>query len=445
MYSEDNIRHLYRSFWICREIEVYVLDSRNGYLGKEQARWLKDSLRKSTAQYKLIFTGRSFGLQFINQLEETLSLEREDEQEEGGVEGEQPQPEGTESFAAVVTAEDEGEENEEVAAPVEEGNSDPKEKPRKSTVSSSRQKALEATKEEFDEDGLGKTSLQHVIIHNYRKEFPEGYPLTDAAAENDNGADGEGGGGDDNSSYNSPLSRSHLDSSRDLHDEDRGAGAGEGDEEDLLTEMESETVSHCIQATNVHLLGGIVIFSSTQANDSYLATYSFSETEPIVPSSLQPSVQLAAYCLEVGIGLGSCGHKDVKCITSPHKNSSAERIVKQGHHLLFRSLCPPPADRDPLSVTSDEGEVTPPAFSSSPSVPVLTLPNGDEDVGEEEQQAAAEQREENEKRIMSVTVEEYAESPITSSLLLHSDGSLSIKMKCVGTGRTLYQVHVVSE
>lgn len=408
MYSEENIRHLYRSFSICREIEVYVLDSRNGYLGKEQARWLKDSLRKSNALYKLIFTGRSFGLQLMNQLGESISFEREEDQDRTA---EEEQPAETESSA---TTGNEGEGNEEI----EEDNADSKEKTRKATVSSSRQKALEATKEEFDEDGLGKTSLQHVIIHNYRKEFPEGYPV--AAADNDLVTDGEGGG-DDNSSYNTPVSKSHLGSSRDLHDEDREKRTGgEENDQDLLTEMESETISHCIQAMNVHLLGGIVIFSSTQANDSYLATYCFSESEPVVPSPLQPSVQLATYCLEVGIGLG-CGHNNVKCIASPLKNPSAEKLVKQGHHLLFRSLCPP-------DVISDEGDAHP---LSSPSIPVLNLSNGDE-----------EDREQEEKKV--VCVEEYVENPITSSLLLHSDGSLSIKLKCVGTGRTLYQVNVVS-
>jgi hypothetical protein len=225
-----------------------------------------------------------------------------------------------------------------------------------------------------------------------------------------------------------------------------------------LTEMgmEYDTVSHCLQTMSVHLLGGIVIFSSTQASDSYLATYSFSESEPLVSSSLQSSVQLAAYCLEVGIGLGSCeamaaggaggagegatGGREVKCVPFPQKNSSAEKLVKQGHHLLFRSLCSPLQRQGQGQEEEEEEGAVPIPSSSSPSIPplALALPNGTgaEDKGQQEKE------QEQERGIVSV--EEYVESPISSSLLLHSDGSLSIKLKCVDTGRTLYQVNVVS-
>lgn len=411
MYTEENIRHLYRSFWISKEIEVYVLDSRHGYLGKEQARWLKDSLRKSTAQYKLIFSGKSFGLQFMNQIDEYINFEREDGN--GDVQGEESQTEGTE-------AEEEGEDVEETPTP-EDGTNEQKEKSssQKSKVSSSRQKALEATKEEFDEDGLGKTSLQHVIIYNCRKEYPDGYPLTEAELEHISEA-----GGDDNSSFNSPLSRSILESSRDVNDDERKRD----DEGEKLTDHEdqSETISQCINSTNIHLLGGIIIFSSTHASDSYIATYSFNEVEPQIPSTLPSQTQLAAYCLEVGIGLGVPENNDTKCISTSLKNSSAERIVRQGHHLLFRSL-------GPISSPPVENGIDSP---SSP-VPILSL---DELKAENSNQSNAIHGEEG-----IPTIYEHVDSPIASSLLLHSDGSLGIKLKTISNGRTVYQVNVIGK
>jgi hypothetical protein len=402
------------------------LDSRNGYLGKEQARWLKESLRKSAAQYKLIFTGKSFGLQFLNQRTQDTPL-AEKEQRNNGEEDESDQQDVPPSG----DADEEGDENEEATPPTED--SEQKEKTatsssRKTTVSSSRQKALEATKEEFDEDGLGKTTLQHVIIHNYRKQYPEGYPLPE----------GEGHGEaekleserlDDNSSYTNPhRPQILLDSSRDAADDERGLlGGGRGEEEgDVLTdhEAQSETLSQCFNATSLLLVGGIIIFSSTQATDSYLATYSFSETEPPMPSSLQVSTQLAAYCLEVGIGLGPGGDEQMRCVASSHKNPSAEKIIQQGHHLLFRSLSP----------DSTEGQLGD-NQQRALSVPSLSL-----DAAIEDQQRKEPNDEGEEKAF--VMVQEVVEGPISSSLLLHEDGSLSIKLKCVGSGRTVYQVNV---
>jgi hypothetical protein len=429
-YCEENIRHLYRSFWISKEIEVYVLDSRNGYLGKEQARWLKESLRKTTAQYKLIFTGKSFGIQFIDQLNSASSSSSLLDQlnNEGEAEEEETPPSGE-------AEEEGGEENEGEPTPAPE---DPEKtttsSSRKTTVSSSRQRALEATKEEFDEDGLGKTSLQHVIIQSYRKQYPDGYPLPNGEGEESEKLESERLP-DDNSSYTNPLPQILLDSSRDAGDDERGGifveKSGDEEEGDRLTDHEeqSETLSQCFNATNLSLLGGIILFSSTQASDSYVATYSFSETEPPIPSSLQISTQLAAYCLEVGIGLGPGVDQGMRCVPSAHKNPAAEKIIRQGHHLLFRSLSPQRAEEGQLGQVKEE--------PTSPSlVPVLPL-NGPPAQGEQQREGGDDNA--------FMMVQEVVENPISASLLLHEDGSLSIKLKCVGTGRTVYQVTVSGE
>lgn len=431
MYTEENIRHLYRCFWISKEIEVYVLDSRNGYLGKEQARWLKDNLRKSTAQYKLIFSGKSFGIQFIDQIDELIHFERE----EGDIQGEEFPTEGNEVEEEVENENEDNPSSTSTPPPPPASSSQPSQpednsdSTKKSTVSSSRQKALEATKEEYDEDGIGKTTLQHVLIHNYRKDYPDGYPLTEHEIEHLS----EEVGGDDNSSFNtSPISKTLLESSRDVHEDERKHMDEEGEK---LTEHEdqSETISQCLNFINIHLLSGIIIFSSTHASDSYLATYSFHEIEPQIPSHITSSqVQLAAYCLEVGIGLGIPSNENMKCMTTALKNPSAERIVQQGHHLLFRSKgSVPMMNEEKEGGDGDDGN----GSMNSPSSPVPILPL--DDLHNKEREAILDPT--------IPTVYEHVDSPIASSLLLHSDGSLSIKLKTISNGRTIYQVNVIGK
>jgi len=55
--KESATRHLYRSFMMGVSMEVFVLDLRNGYLGKEQSKWLKDSLLASRALWKVVLCG----------------------------------------------------------------------------------------------------------------------------------------------------------------------------------------------------------------------------------------------------------------------------------------------------------------------------------------------------------------------------------------------------
>jgi phosphodiesterase/alkaline phosphatase D-like protein len=62
---------LYRSLMIGAEIQVIVLDLRKSlslsslcydYLGKEQAEWLQFTLEQSQATWKIIASGKTFGL-----------------------------------------------------------------------------------------------------------------------------------------------------------------------------------------------------------------------------------------------------------------------------------------------------------------------------------------------------------------------------------------------
>lgn len=56
-HSESATRNIYRSFFVGASIEVFVLDLRNGFVGKEQAKWLKESLASSRAMWKLVMCG----------------------------------------------------------------------------------------------------------------------------------------------------------------------------------------------------------------------------------------------------------------------------------------------------------------------------------------------------------------------------------------------------
>jgi hypothetical protein len=54
--------NLYRSFFYGPDIEVFVLDTRRGYLGKHQGKWLKRGLKKSQATWKILLAGTPFGV-----------------------------------------------------------------------------------------------------------------------------------------------------------------------------------------------------------------------------------------------------------------------------------------------------------------------------------------------------------------------------------------------
>ena len=55
-------RQLYSTQMLGPKVQLLVLDYRRGYLGKEQVSWLADTLKNSTATWKLVLTGAPFGV-----------------------------------------------------------------------------------------------------------------------------------------------------------------------------------------------------------------------------------------------------------------------------------------------------------------------------------------------------------------------------------------------
>lgn len=46
---------------IGQHVELLLLDTRRGYLGRCQVKWLKSRLTSSTATWKIVLSGSSFG------------------------------------------------------------------------------------------------------------------------------------------------------------------------------------------------------------------------------------------------------------------------------------------------------------------------------------------------------------------------------------------------
>lgn len=62
MLSEDEeTRKLYKSVAMGPHVELLILDTRRGYLGRSQSKWLKHRLSTSSASWKVILSGTSFG------------------------------------------------------------------------------------------------------------------------------------------------------------------------------------------------------------------------------------------------------------------------------------------------------------------------------------------------------------------------------------------------
>ena len=62
--SESATRSFFRSFKVGPAVEVFVLDFRGGYLSKEQAKWLKESLNTSHALWKVVLSGLPVAVSF---------------------------------------------------------------------------------------------------------------------------------------------------------------------------------------------------------------------------------------------------------------------------------------------------------------------------------------------------------------------------------------------
>lgn len=256
--SEDNVRHFHRSVRLSSEVEAFFLDSRRGYLGREQARWLKEGIRKSSAPMKLLFTGRSFGFPAELRLEEPVELKEEDSE--------------------LVDSE--------LAS---------------KKMSSSRRKALEATKEEFDSDGFSKTSLAHILVSTFHKMYP-------ADQKEDDRPDG-GHDDDDDRDDNS-----HHDENNDDENDDDGSH-----EERKVRNAEPP------KPCKLELSGGIVIVSSSATDESFVAKYAFGRQG----QGKSPG----AFCLEVGLGQAMASTSSL--FGEEIQDSAA--LISSAREILFRS------------------------------------------------------------------------------------------------------------
>ena len=64
--EEPAIRQLYSTTMVGPYVQLFVLDYRRGYLGKDQVTWLTEALTNSTARFKIILSGTPFGMSAID-------------------------------------------------------------------------------------------------------------------------------------------------------------------------------------------------------------------------------------------------------------------------------------------------------------------------------------------------------------------------------------------
>ena len=63
-YSENSsVRHVYKTMMIGSHIQLIMLDLRSGRMGKEQAKWLKETLESSSALWKIVLSGLPVGVE----------------------------------------------------------------------------------------------------------------------------------------------------------------------------------------------------------------------------------------------------------------------------------------------------------------------------------------------------------------------------------------------
>ena len=62
MVEDPTMRQLYSTSMLGPYVQIFVLDYRRGYLGKDQVLWLTEALTNSTARFKIIMAGTPFGV-----------------------------------------------------------------------------------------------------------------------------------------------------------------------------------------------------------------------------------------------------------------------------------------------------------------------------------------------------------------------------------------------
>jgi hypothetical protein len=70
--EEGATRSLNRVVSVGPDINLFILDSRNGYLGKSQAKWLRDELEASHALWKIVLSGTPLGYKVLETVSKPL-------------------------------------------------------------------------------------------------------------------------------------------------------------------------------------------------------------------------------------------------------------------------------------------------------------------------------------------------------------------------------------
>jgi len=94
--TESSTRNLCRIQSVGPHVQLFILDSRLGYIGRQQAKWLKENLSNSSAMWKIVISGVSVGLvsesnSFSNQ-SLVASIDTLDEPAPKGVQMQLPEP-----------------------------------------------------------------------------------------------------------------------------------------------------------------------------------------------------------------------------------------------------------------------------------------------------------------------------------------------------------------
>ena len=177
-YTEEDCstRHIYRTMMLGPYVQLIILDLRSGYMSKEQAKWLKDTLTSSSTMWKVVISGLPIGVEAARFQSATDANDCT-----GG--GNRPNsrhrsriPSGTISLQGDHVGDGDGEKKEEEI---------------KTLKSSTRLQAstdrLESEKEDCDEFGRSRTSLPYLISSIHRHfERKKSATTENETAEDDN-------------------------------------------------------------------------------------------------------------------------------------------------------------------------------------------------------------------------------------------------------------------
>ena len=92
--TESSTRNLCRVQSIGPNIQLFILDSRCGYIGRQQVKWLKENLSNSSAMWKIVVSGVSVGLMSdsSNISDQSVAVSDENADAPKGVQMQLPEP-----------------------------------------------------------------------------------------------------------------------------------------------------------------------------------------------------------------------------------------------------------------------------------------------------------------------------------------------------------------